>query len=82
MKKSIHPNYRPVIFFDTSCNYSFLTRSTVETSETMLWKDGKEYPVFKTEVTSKSHAFYTGQKMNLNNASGNIDKFFQRYNKK
>ena len=80
MKKGIHPNYRPVIFCDTSCNYSFLTRSTVETNETMLWEDGKEYPVYKVEVSSVSHPFYTGQKSNFSNL-GKVEKFNKKYKK-
>ena len=44
MKKDLHPeNYRYVVFQDLSCDYSFLTRSTVETKETIKWEDGKEY---------------------------------------
>ena len=50
MKKNIHPdNYRLVVFKDTSCDYAFLTRSTVETKETIKWDDGNEYPLFKIE---------------------------------
>ena len=37
MKKDIHSeNYRLVVFKDTSCDYSFLTKSTVETSRLSL----------------------------------------------
>ena len=53
MKKGIHPeNYRLVVFTDTSCDHSFLTRSTVETSETIKWEDGKEYPLLKIEISN------------------------------
>ena len=45
------------MFKDTSCDHSFLTRSTVETSETIKWEDGKEYPLFKIEISNKSHPF-------------------------
>ena len=79
MRKDIHPNYRKVIFFDTSCNFGFLTKSTVETAETMSWKDGKVYPVYKVEVSSESHPFYTGQKSNFNNY-GKVEKFNKKYN--
>lgn len=79
MRKDIHPNYREVIFFDTSCNSGFLTKSTVETTETMSWKDGKVYPVYKVEVSSESHPFYTGQKSNFNNF-GTVEKFNKKYN--
>lgn len=79
MRKDIHPNYRKVIFFDTSRNSGFLTRSTVETIETMSWKEGKVYPVYKVEVSSESHPFYTGQKSNFNNF-GTVEKFNKKYN--
>ena len=52
MKKDIHPeNYRLVVFKDTSCDYSFLTKSTVETNDTVVWDDGNEYPVSYTHLT-------------------------------
>ena len=36
MKKDIHPEkYRFVVFQDNSCDYSFLTKSTIETSDTI-----------------------------------------------
>ena len=53
MKKGIHPeNYRLVVFKDTSCDHSFLTRSTVETNDTIKWEDGNEYPLL---VISESY---------------------------
>ena len=46
MKKDIHPkNYRFVVFKDISNDYAFLTKSTVETKETIKWEDGNEYPL-------------------------------------
>lgn len=81
MKKDIHPNYRDVVFFDTSSDYKFITKSTIETSETIEWEDGKEYPVYKIEVSSNSHPFYTGKKMLLDTA-GRVEKFNKRYAKK
>ena len=46
MKKDTHPeNYRFVVFQDNSCDYSFLTKSTIETTDTIKWEDGKEYPL-------------------------------------
>jgi ribosomal protein L31 len=39
MKKETHPeNYRYVVFQDLSCDYSFLTRSTVATKEKLNGK--------------------------------------------
>ncbi|EOZ99141.1 LSU ribosomal protein L31p [Indibacter alkaliphilus LW1] len=81
MKKEIHPNYREVVFFDTSSDYKFITKSTIETSETIEWEDGKEYPLYKIEVSSNSHPFYTGKKMLLDTA-GRVEKFNKRYAKK
>jgi large subunit ribosomal protein L31 len=80
MKKEIHPdNYRFVVFKDMSNDYAFITKSTAETSETIEWEDGKEYPVVKLEISHKSHPFYTG-KMQLIDTAGRIDKFNSRYN--
>jgi large subunit ribosomal protein L31 len=81
MKKEIHPNYRDVVFFDTSSDYKFITKSTIETSDTIEWEDGKQYPVYKIEVSSNSHPFYTGKKMLLDTA-GRVEKFNKRYAKK
>lgn len=82
MKKDIHPkNYRFVVFKDISCDYAFLTRSAVETKDTIKWEDGKEYPLVKLEISHMSHPFYTG-KMKLVDTAGRIDKFRSRYAKK
>ena len=83
MKPGIHPEYRAVIFLDTSANHSFLTRSAVDTKgrETMKWTDGKEYPVVKVEVSSESHSFYTG-KTKIMDTAGRVEKFRQRYGTK
>ena len=80
MKKDIHPNYREVIFFDLSTEFKFLTKSCVNTKENMLWEDGKEYPVYKVEVSSDSHPFYTGKNV-LVDMTGRVDKFRKRYNR-
>ena len=82
MRKEIHPqNYRMVVFKDISCDYSFLTRSTVETKDTIKWEDGNEYPLVKLEISQMSHPFYTG-KMKLVDTAGRVDKFRNRYKKK
>lgn len=81
MKKGIHPeNYRFVVFKDISNEYSFLTRSTAETKETIVWEDGKEYPLVKLDISHMSHPFYTG-KMKLVDTAGRVDKFRTRYEK-
>ena len=81
MKKDIHPkDYRFVIFKDMSNDYSFKTRSTVQTRETIIWEDGIEYPVVKLEISHMSHPFYTG-KMKLVDTAGRVAKFMNRYQK-
>lgn len=82
MRKDIHPkNFRTVVFKDMSNDYSFLTRSTAETRETVQWEDGNEYPLVKVEISHKSHPFYTGKNMFVDTA-GRIEKFKKRYAKK
>ncbi|SDG99237.1 large subunit ribosomal protein L31 [Dyadobacter soli] len=80
MKKDIHPNYREVVFWDLSSDFKFITRSTIETSENVTMEDGKTYPVYKVEVSSQSHPFYTGKNV-LVDTAGRVDKFRKRYGK-
>jgi len=80
MKAGIHPEYREVVFQDLSSDFSFLTRSTVKSKETIKWEDGNEYPLIKVEVSSASHPFYTG-KHKLMDTGGRVDRFKRRYNK-
>ncbi|MCO6495005.1 MAG: type B 50S ribosomal protein L31 [Bacteroidetes bacterium] len=82
MKKDIHPSsYRHVVFKDMSSDYEFLTKSCVNTKETIKWKDGNEYPLFKIEISDKSHPFFTGKQTFIDTA-GRVDKFNKRYAKK
>ncbi len=78
MKPEIHPDYREVVFHDVSCDFKFITRSTIKTKETTTWTDGKEYPLVKIEVSSESHPFYTGQQKIID-TQRRVDKFRQRY---
>jgi large subunit ribosomal protein L31 len=80
MKKDIHPNYREVVFFDMSADVKFITRSTIQTNDT-IDMDGKTYPLVKLEVSSASHPFYTGKKVFLDTA-GRVEKFNKRFAKK
>jgi len=82
MKVDIHPkNYRLVVFKDMSNDYSFLTRSTASTKETIVWEDGKEYPLVKLEISHTSHPYYTG-KQQLVDTAGRVDKFRTKYQKR
>ncbi len=79
MKKEIHPSdYRLVVFKDMSNEYSFITKSTVKTKDTIVWEDGKEYPVVKLEISNTSHPFFTG-KMKLVDTAGRVDRFMNKY---
>lgn len=81
MKKDIHPDYQEVVFYDTSSEYKFLTRSTLKSKEKIKWEDGKEYPLVKIEVSSASHPFFTGKKLFVDTA-GRVEKFQKKYQKK
>jgi len=82
MRKGIHPeNYRLVVFKDMSNDYTFITKSTAPSSETITWEDGKEYPLIKVEISNTSHPFYTGKSVFVDTA-GRIEKFKKRYAKK
>ena len=78
MKADIHPKYKNVVFQDGSSNFSFLTRSTMTSKDTIKWEDGKEYPLIKVEISSQSHPFYTG-KHKVIDSGGRVDKFRRRY---
>ena len=78
MKPDIHPEYRLVVFTDQSADASFLTRSTISTSETTTWEDGNEYPPAKVEISSASHPFFTGQ-MKIVDTAGRVERFERRY---
>lgn len=75
MKKDIHPkNYRPVLFIDNSNGAEFIIASTVATEEKGKAKDGKEYPIYRLEISSASHPFYTGNEKILDTA-GRVERF-------
>ena len=80
MKKDLHPEYKEVVFLDTSSDFKFLTKSTMKSLETIKWEDGNEYPLIKIEVSSASHPFYTGKKLFVDTA-GRVEKFKKRYDK-
>jgi len=78
MKKSLHPtDYRLVVFLDEAANFSFLTKSTAPTSETIKWDDGNEYPVVKLHISSASHPFFTGEEKIID-TEGRVDRFAAR----
>ena len=80
MKKEIHPKSRYVLFHDTSVDKHFLIRSTLNTSQTKEWEDGKTYPYYPVETSSASHPFYTGQQKILD-TGGRVQRFEKKFGK-
>jgi large subunit ribosomal protein L31 len=79
MKANIHPKeYRFVVFKDMSNDVAFLSKSTVKSKDTVVWEDGKEYPLIKLEISNTSHPFFTG-KMKLVDTAGRVDKYVNKY---
>ena len=68
-----------VAFKDMSNDDIFITKSTVETKET-IEVEGVEYPLVKLEISRTSHPYYTG-KSKLIDTAGRIDKFKNKYAK-
>ncbi len=79
MKRDIHPEYREVLFHDTSVDQYFLIPSTIQTDQTKEW-EGKSYPYCPLDISSASHPFYTG-KHKLVDTGGRVDKFNKRFRK-
>ncbi|AWD32517.1 50S ribosomal protein L31 type B [Candidatus Kinetoplastibacterium sorsogonicusi] len=77
MKKNIHPDYREVVFLDTQTGKQFITRSTVQTKE-KIEINGSSLPLFKCDVTSESHPFYTGAQTKIVE-TGRVEKFRARF---
>ena len=80
MKADIHPNYRDVVFLDMASGFKFITRSTVNTRESIKMDDGQEYPLFKLDVTPESHPFYTGAQQRISE-TGRVEKFRQKFSR-
>lgn len=78
MKSSIHPqNYRLVVFSDEQAGFSFLTKSTAQSDDTIKWEDGNEYPLLKVHISSASHPFFTGEERIID-TEGRVDRFKAR----
>ena len=78
MKTNLHPSdYRPVVFSDETAGFAFLTQSTAQTSDTIKWEDGNEYPLVKLHISSASHPFFTGEEKIID-TEGRVDRFKNR----
>lgn len=81
MKKDIHAKvYRPVLFKDSGNGMEYIIPSTVATTEEDKAKDGKTYPLFRVEISSSSHPFYTGE-VKVLDAAGRVERFKQKQSK-
>ncbi|HEY8879027.1 MAG TPA: 50S ribosomal protein L31, partial [Roseateles sp.] len=61
-----------------SNGFQFVTRSTVQTKET-IELDGKTMPLVKLETSSESHPFYTGTQKSVDNLGGRVEKFRNKF---
>jgi large subunit ribosomal protein L31 len=80
MKKNGHPPYQDILFVDTATGHKFVCGSTLQPKEKEVF-EGKEYPVYKVPISSKSHPFFTGSQQFLD-TEGRVDKFRKRYENK
>ncbi|MBQ3292966.1 type B 50S ribosomal protein L31 [Candidatus Saccharibacteria bacterium] len=77
-KTDLHPkDYRAVVFSDEAAGFSFLTKSTAGSDETIKWTDGNEYPLVKIQISSASHPFFTGEEKIID-TEGRVDRFKAR----
>lgn len=77
MKPGIHPDYRKVVFHDTTSDSYFVVGSTVRTERTIEYQ-GTSYPYMTIDVSSASHPFYTG-KQRQSQKDGRIALFNKRF---
>jgi large subunit ribosomal protein L31 len=78
MKEGTHPAYRDVCFQDLSNGFQFVTRSTLQTKDSITI-EGKEMPLFKMETSSESHPFYTGTQKSVDSLGGRVEKFRNKF---
>jgi large subunit ribosomal protein L31 len=77
MKKDKHPEYREVLFIDSSTNLRFICGTTAKSEQTEM-VDGKEMPVVVLPISSASHPYFVGGKQYVD-AEGRVDRFKKRY---
>jgi large subunit ribosomal protein L31 len=81
MQPDIHPPYREVVFRDQGADTAFITRSTIATTRTIEWEDGRTLPLHDVDVSSASHPFFTG-KMKIVDTAGRVERFERRYGRR
>lgn len=80
MKKEIHPEYKKVLFIDSSTGHKFVCGACGETMSSGEYEEfeGVKYPVYRVSISSASHPLFTGSKQFVD-AEGRVDKFRKRY---
>ncbi|MEC5342318.1 type B 50S ribosomal protein L31 [Brenneria populi] len=79
MKTGIHPDYRTVVFHDTSADTYYRIGSTIKTDRA-IELDGVSYPYVTVDVSSASHPYYTGKQKEYAK-EGSTARFQQRFGK-
>ncbi|WP_409306461.1 type B 50S ribosomal protein L31 [Pectobacterium sp. B1J-3] len=77
MKAGIHPDYRTVVFHDTSADVYYRVGSTIKTDRT-IELEGIDYPYITIDVSSASHPYYTGKQKEYSK-EGSTARFQQRF---
>ena len=80
MKKNLHPKSNPVVFKDAMTGETFLVESTLATGETIVWEDGRTYPLVTVEISSRSHPTFTGTERE-DKVSSRAQAFKEKYDK-
>ncbi|MEH0875499.1 type B 50S ribosomal protein L31 [Pectobacterium cacticida] len=77
MKAGIHPDYRTVVFHDTSADVYYRIGSTIRTDRE-IELEGQRYPYVTIDVSSASHPYYTGKQKEYSK-EGSTARFQQRF---
>ena len=82
MKPDIHPDYRQVVFEDSTGGQRWVWGSTISTNRTTVWEeDGQEYPHVLLDISMYTHPFYTGN-MTIVDTAGRVERFNRRYGRR
>lgn len=83
MRKEIHPEYREILFVDSTTDEKYLVGTTLKPkgNKTEVF-EGSEYPVQMVDVSRSSHPFFNNQKGRFLDSEGRVNKFYKRYPQK
>ena len=77
VQQGIDPAYAPVVIRDVAGGFTFLTSSTMTSTDTVDL-GGHAYPVVDVDISVASHPFWTGKGRALD-TEGRVEKFRRRY---